>query len=103
MEQIKQGLGIPDLLADKRADILAIATRYGAVNVRVFGSVARGEATDDSDIDLMVDLQRKWTLWDRIGIKQDLEDLLGREVDVVVADSLRDIIRDHALSEVMPL
>ncbi|MCL4256888.1 MAG: nucleotidyltransferase domain-containing protein, partial [Anaerolineae bacterium] len=62
-------------LRARRDEILAIAARYGATNVRIFGSVVRNENTDLSDIDLMVDLERKWTLWDRIGLMQDLEDL----------------------------
>ncbi len=86
-----------------RDEILAIAARYGATNVRIFGSVVRNETTDLSDIDLMVDLERKWTLWDRIGLMQDLEDLLDCRVDVVVAAQFRPIIREHALSEATPL
>lgn len=94
---------LDNLITIHRDDILAIAARYGAVNVRVFGSVARGEAGPDSDVDILVDLTRKWSLFDHIGLKQDLEDLLGRKVDVVVAADLRDIIREHALGEAVPL
>ena len=94
---------IIDLLRGKRPEILEIAKRYGASNLRVFGSVARDEAGPGSDIDLMVDFRPGWTLWDLIGLKQDLEDLLGCQVDVVPADRLRDIVRQHALEEAVQL
>ncbi len=96
-------MDINQLLKDKREEILTIVARYGASNVRVFGSTARGEAGPDSDIDLLVDLERKWSLWDRIGLKQDLEDLLGRKVDIAVATHLHEIIREHALDEAVAL
>lgn len=57
-------MGIVELLQEKREDILRIATQYGALNVRVFGSVARGEATDNSDVDFLVDLAPESTLLD---------------------------------------
>lgn len=98
-----QGLSIDDLLADKRDEILRLAAKYGAYNVRVFGSVARGEARPDSDIDFLVDFKPGYTLWDRIGLMQDLEDLLHRKIDVAVAANLKDIIRDYALAEAVPL
>ncbi len=94
---------LDQLISSHRDDILAIAARYGAVNVRVFGSVARGEAGPDSDVDILVDLTRKWSLFDRIGLKQDLEDLLGRDVDVAVADSLHHRMRDQILADAVPL
>ena len=95
--------GIDDLLTEHRDEILAIAQQYGATNVRVFGSVARGEATAESDIDLLIDLTRSWTLMDRIGFKQDVEALLGRPVDVVVASTLRAHVRPNALREAVSL
>lgn len=91
------------LIINHRDDILAIAARYGAVNVRVFGSVARGEAGPDSDVDILVDLTRKWSLFDRIGLKQDLEDLLECDVDIAIADSLYPRMRDQILAEAIPL
>lgn len=90
-------------LMRKREEILKIADRYGAYNVRVFGSAARGDAGPESDVDFLVDLERSWTLWEHIGMKQDLEDLLGCKVDVIVADALRDIVREEALREAAPL
>ena len=96
-------MNIKELLKDKRGKILKIAARYGAYNVRVFGSAARGEAGTESDIDFLIDLEGTWTLFDHIGMKQELEDLLERKVDVIVADALRDIVRDHALREAVAL
>ncbi|MCC6803641.1 MAG: nucleotidyltransferase family protein, partial [Anaerolineae bacterium] len=86
-----------------RDEILWLARKHGASNVRVFGSVARGEASEASDIDFLVDFPADYSLWDRIGLKQDLEDLLGRPVDVVLAERLREILRDDILRESIPL
>jgi len=88
---------------DKRHAILQIAARYGATNVRIFGSTARGEATPNSDVDILVDLNRAWSLWDRIGLKQDLEDLLGQPVDIAVAADLREVIRESVLEDAITL
>jgi uncharacterized protein len=71
------------LLQVRRAEILALAAHYGASQVRVFGSVARDEATPNSDIDLLVSFRAGVSLLDMIALQQDLEDLLGRSVDVV--------------------
>ncbi len=97
------GLGIDDLLKGKRDEILRLAEQYGASNVRVFGSVARGEARPDSDIDLLVDFKPDYRLWDKIGLKQDLEDLLGRKVDLVHAAFIRDEIAPTILREAVAL
>ena len=75
-----------DDLRVRRDEILALAQRYHADNVRVFGSVARGEATPDSDIDLLVSFQQGASLCDLSGLWQDLQGLLGRSVDVVSDD-----------------
>ena len=91
------------LLQEKREDILRIAERHGAYNVRVFGSVARGEAGPDSDIDLLIDAGPVCSSWFPAGLIIDLEDLLGRRVDVVTADALHWFIRDHVLSEAKSL
>ncbi len=97
------GLGINDLLKDKRAEILRIAARYGASNVRVFGSVARGEAGPDSDVDVLVEFGATQSLVDRVALMQDLEDLLGRKVDVLTEKSLHWYIRDKVIKEAVPL
>lgn len=96
------GLGIEELLADKREEILAIAHRHKASNIRVFGSVSRGEATIESDIDLLVEMKNH-SLLDRIALIQDLEDVLGRKVDVALPENLHELIRDRVLKEAVPL
>jgi len=83
--------------------IRAIAERYGARNIRVFGSVARGEDRPDSDLDLLIDLEEGRSLLDLIAIQQDLEDLLERKVDVVTEPELSPYFRDDVLKEAIPL
>jgi predicted nucleotidyltransferase len=92
-----------DELRSQRADILALATRHGARNVRVFGSAARDEAGESSDIDLLVDLDPDRSLLDHVALVQDLEELLGRRVDVVTTAALHWYIRDRVLAEAVPL
>ncbi|MEO1095387.1 MAG: nucleotidyltransferase family protein [Cyanobacteria bacterium J06638_28] len=82
---------------------MAIATQYGASNIRVFGSVARGEATEKSDVDLLVDLEPGRSLLEHIGLMQALEDLLGRSVDVVETDTLHELIREQVLKDAIAL
>ena len=83
-----------ELVQEKREEILSIATKNGAYNVRIFGSVARGEDREDSDVDFLVDMEPGHSLLDRIGLMQDLEDLLGRKVDVATVKVLRDFCRE---------
>ena len=90
-------------LRAKREAILAIAAKHGATNVRVFGSVARDEATDTSDVDFLMDLRRDRGLLDYVGLILDLEDLLDRSVDVGAPEQLHQIIRDRVLREAVPL
>ena len=92
-----------ELLHEKREDILRIASKRGAYNVRVFGSVARGEADSKSDIDLLVDLEPGRSLFDLGGLLMDLQDLLGQNVDVVTERGLRERIRMRVLKEAVPL
>ncbi len=100
----KTGLGIKELLYDQRSQILAIAEKHGAYNVRVFGSVARGEATEDSDIDFLVDYNlEKITPWFPGGLLIDLERLLNRKVDIATVDMLKERIRDRVLHEAVSL
>ena len=96
-------MGADELLKEKRADILRIAAQHGARNVRLFGSVARGEARPDSDIDVLVEFEPGRTLLDRIGLMQDLEDLLGRKVDVVTEKALHRMIRQQVLEQAVRL
>ena len=92
-----------ELLRTKRDDILRIAAQYGAYNVRIFGSVARGEADEKSDIDLLVNMKSGRSLLDLCGLFIDLEELLGRKVDVVTEKGLRDRIRNRVLNEAIAL
>jgi predicted nucleotidyltransferase len=91
------------LLAQKRTEILKTAARYGAYDLRVFGSVARGEADDASDIDLLVKLEQGRSLLDLGGLLFDLQKILGTEVDVVTENGLRPRIREQVLREAIPL
>jgi uncharacterized protein len=91
------------ILQDNREEILRIAATHGAQNVRVFGSVSRGEAGSKSDLDLLVKLESGRSLLDLIAIKQELEDLLGREVDVVTEDGVSPYIREQVLKEAVSL
>jgi hypothetical protein len=92
-------MGIDSLLQDKRAEILRIASRHGAYNLRVFGSVARGDARPDSDVDFLVDLEPDRSLFDVGGLLMDLQSLLGRRVDVVTEKGLHWYIRGRVLAE----
>ncbi len=91
------------LVREKRHDILRIAARHGASNVRVFGSVARGEAGPGSDLDLLVSLAPGRSLLDHVALWQDLEDLLHCKVDVVSEQALHWYIRERVLEEATPL
>jgi len=94
---------ISGLLAEKRDEILRIAARHGAYNVRVFGSMARGDAGPASDVDLLVDVRPDHSAFFPGGLVTDLEDLLGRRVDVVEPAGLHWYLRDTILHEALPL
>src|SRR5713226_8715439 len=96
-------MSLAELLQTKREDILRTAAKYGAYNVRVFGSVARGEADEKSDIDLLVDMERGRSLLDLAGLLIELEDLLGCKVDAITEKGLRDCIRERVLKEAVAL
>ena len=85
------------------AEILRVAHGHGAVAVSVFGSRARGTATPESDLDLLVQLERGRSLLDLVAIKQDLEDLLKCKVDVVTTGGLSPYLRDQVLAQALPL
>lgn len=92
------------MLKEKREEILHLAEKHGAMNVRVFGSVVRGEDNDDSDIDFLVTWNYghlSW--WGGMGLHLELAKLLGRSVDVIGDDELHRVIRDQVLSEAVPL
>ena len=90
-------------LQSQKSKILEIADKYGASNIRVFGSVARGEASEESDIDLLVDLEPGRSLLDHIGLMQELADLLGRSVDIATPSALHERIKDRVMQEAIPL
>lgn len=90
-------------LRARRADILRLASLYGATNVRIFGSVARGEADERSDVDFLVDMGRGRSLLDLGGLLEDLGELLHHPVDVVTERGLKPRIRDRVLREAVPL
>ncbi len=94
---------VEDLLSSKRDEILRIAAKYGASNVRVFGSVARGEAGSESDVDLLVVLEPGRSLLDHVALLQDLEDILSRKVDVVNEKALHYTVRERVLREATPI
>lgn len=88
----------------QREEILAIAARHGAFNVRLFGSVVKGEDTDESDIDFLVDYDvNRITPWFPGGLLMDLEDLLERRVDVLTESGMSPLIKENVLAEARPL
>ena len=92
-----------NLLSERREEILRLAAKHGARNVRVFGSVARGKADERSDIDFLVDMEQGRSLLDMGGLLMGLRELLGRPVDVVTVRGLKPRIRDRVLAEAVPL
>ena len=91
------------LLSENRQEILALAQQYGAKNVRVFGSIARGEDDEQSDIDFLVEMEPTRSLFDLGGFMMSLQELLGRPVDVVTEDGLKMRIRERVLQEAVAL
>lgn len=96
-------MGINELLMEKREEILRITSQHGAYNVRVFGSMARGEARLDSDVDFLVDVGTSHSPFFPGGLVADLEDLLSRRVDVVEPEGLHWYLRERILQEAVPL
>jgi len=92
-----------NLIKQKRERILETAARYGASNVRIFGSVARGQADESSDIDLLVNLEAGRSLMDLGGLLVELREILGTDVDVVTEKGLRSRIREQVLKDAVPL
>jgi predicted nucleotidyltransferase len=94
---------LEELRGVNRERILQLAARYGARNVRLFGSVARGESSASSDIDFLVDLDSDRTLMDLGGLLIELQDMLHARVDVATGTMLRQKVRERALREAVPL
>ena len=92
-----------ELLRQKHAEILRIAGRYGAHNLRVFGSVARAEADEHSDIDFLVEMEPGRSLFDLGGLQLELQTALGRPVDIVTEKGLKARIRNRVLQEAIPV
>lgn len=98
----KRALTLQELRA-RRDEILELAQRYGATNLRVFGSVARGEATPDSDVDLLVNFREGTSLFELSGFWQDLQELLGRDVNLLSENGLKERFRKRIEGDIVPL
>ena len=96
-------VGIQELLKGKREEILRIASKHGARNVRVFGSAARGDAGEDSDVDFLVEFEPGTSLLQHGAMIAELEELLGRGVDVAPEKTLHERLRERVLREAVPL
>ena len=96
-------MSVDPFLGKKREEILRICLKHGAENIRIFGSFARGEAGPESDVDFLVDVGKEHTAFFPGGLLIDLEELLGRHVDIVEPEGLHWYIRDRVLDEAIPL
>lgn len=91
------------LIEENRPAILEAAKRHGARNVRIFGSVARGDYDDQSDLDFLVEMEPGRSLLDHAALLNELEDILGRKVDVVSEHGIKARIKDRVLKEARPI
>jgi len=96
-------MDIKKLIEEKRDEIIQIAEKHGASNIRVFGSVARGEDSQDSDIDFIVDVGPNPSPWFPVGLIHELEELLGHKVDIVTENSIYWLLRRRILKEAVLL
>ncbi|MGP8247725.1 MAG: nucleotidyltransferase family protein [Bryobacteraceae bacterium] len=96
-------MGVLQRITERRDEILLVAAIHGAGNIRLFGSVARGDDTAESDVDLLIDVTGSTTPWFPGSLVADLEQLLSRRVQVVIRRSLSPLIRDAVLRESVPL
>ena len=96
-------MGISEVISNQKEQVLALAAKYGASNVRIFCSVALGTADADSDIDFLVDMEKGRSLFDLGGLLMELQELLGRKVDVVTENGLHWYIKEKVLSEAKPI
>lgn len=96
-------MGIPEIIQDRKEQILALAAKYGASNIRIFGSVANGTADENSDIDFLVDMEKGRSLFDLGGLLMDLQELFNRKVDVVTEKGLHERIRERVISQAITL
>ena len=100
---VSRAMGVDELLKAKRAEILRLAANHGARNVRVFGSRVRDGAGPRSDVDFLVDMEERRSLLDLVGFWQDLEELLGCNVDVITDGGISPYLRDRVYAEAVPL
>ncbi len=96
-------MNLQNLIRDKSKEILRVSRQHGARSVRIFGSAARGDAGETSDLDILVEMEARSSLLDIVAIQQDLEDLLGCKVDVVTESALSPYIRESILKEARTL
>lgn len=96
-------MGLLEDVLEKRDEIMQIAIAHGVTRIQMFGSVVRGEETPESDLDFLVEFQAGRNLLDQVALVQDLEDLFGRQVDVVTEGGLHWYIREQVLREAVPL
>jgi len=96
-------MGIQEIVQGKKEQVLELAARHGASNVRIFGSVANGTAEEESDIDFLVDLEKGRSLFDLGGLLMDLQQLFDCKVDVVTENGLHLYIKERILSEAKPI
>ncbi len=92
-----------EIIHARREDIFKIAARHGVSNIRLFGSVARGQEQTDSDIDFLIDVTGTPSAWFPVGLVRELEELLARRVEVVTERALNSDLRERVLSEAVPL
>ena len=96
-------MGISEIITARREAILATAARHGVTSIKVFGSVARGDARDDSDVDFLVEVGPEHSAFFPGGLVADLQDILGRRVDVVEPEGLHRLLKDRILREAVPV
>ena len=96
-------MSVEESVKIKREEIRRIAARHGASNIRLFGSVSRGESKPESDIDFLIDVTAETSAWFPVGLIQDLEKLLGRRVEVVTERALNHDLRERVLREAVPI
>lgn len=92
-----------EILTSKKEELNSLAQKYGAHNIRIFGSVARGEETEGSDIDLLVEMDEDASLLDLSLLKNDLEDMLGKTIDITTPPALHPMLAESILKEAVPL
>ena len=96
-------MAIDKILIENREDILRIAAKHGVSHIRVFGSAGRGESRSESDLDLLVEVTGPTTPWFPGGLVAELEEFLGRRVDIVEPDGIRESLRREILQDAVPL